>query len=211
MTITKEEAIQKIKDGSDFSDSLFDDFRNDREVVLEAVKGAGRDIRFANPELRADEDIYITALKQDGSALEYLSPQAKADKTLVLLAIQTFGRALFFASQELKADKEVVLEAIKKDGWAFTDASEKLVADKELAIEAIKSLRSNSDPGKFDADIDYKTKYILREYFPEIRKICRETDKDPIEALEEALIRERKQNFEAVLQDKPAAKRKKTF
>lgn len=38
MTITKEEAIQKIKDGLYFDDPIFDAFRDDKEVVLEALK-----------------------------------------------------------------------------------------------------------------------------------------------------------------------------
>lgn len=232
MKLTKEEAIQKIKDGFPFFDSLFDAYRDDREVVLAAVeydglnlqysseelrantevvllavKTSGHAIKFSSQELQNDKDVYLAVLNNDGSALLHLSKLLRADKTIVLMAVQNCGLALMYASTDLKADREVVLEAVKQDGNAIRrHTSESLRGDKEIALAAIQSIRSTSPFGKFDVRVEFETTEVLEALSTEIRELCK--DKDPIEALEAAI---RKEKLEAALPDKPPAKRKKTF
>jgi len=55
------------------------ELRNDKEVVLEAVKTNWPALEFASDELRADRDVVLAAVKQDGRALEYASDELKSE------------------------------------------------------------------------------------------------------------------------------------
>ena len=53
--------------------------RNDRDLVLAAVKQDGRSLWDASEELRNDRGIVLAAVKQDGTALYYASEELKKD------------------------------------------------------------------------------------------------------------------------------------
>ena len=111
--------------------------RADKEVVLEAVKSFGTSLQYASEELRGNKDVVLEAVKQRGTALEYANEELRANKEVVLEAIKQNGNALKYVNEKLKNDKEVVLEAVKKSGCALQYASEELRADKEVVLEAV--------------------------------------------------------------------------
>ena len=133
--IKKETAINNLINGNNFRSSNFDNFRDDKEVVLEAVKNYGQALKYTSEPLRNDKEIVLEALKTNGWALEYASNSLKNDKDVVLKAVKTNGLALHHASDKLKNDKEIVLEAVKTNGLALHYAS-----------ESIQSLCENKDP-----------------------------------------------------------------
>jgi hypothetical protein len=47
------------------------ELKNDKEVVLEAIKQYGYAFRFASVELKNDKEVVLEAIKQNGYALEY--------------------------------------------------------------------------------------------------------------------------------------------
>ena len=87
------------------SNILPNELRNNKEVVLEAVKQNGYALEYASKKLRADKEFILAlmALRQSGWALEYTSAALKADKEVVMAAVQKRGRALQYASVALKA------------------------------------------------------------------------------------------------------------
>ena len=131
----KETAIKHLQNGEDFESSNFDLFRDDKEIVLEAVKENGRALQYASKLLRNDKEVVLEAVKQDGRPLEYASNELKNDKEIVLKAVKQNGWALEYVSQQFQNDKEIVLAAIKQEGLAL-----------QFAAKEIKEMIGNKNP-----------------------------------------------------------------
>ncbi len=114
--------------------------KNNREIVLTAVKSNGYALRSASDELQADKEVVLAVVKYNGYHLRYASTKLKADKEVVLTAVRSNGMALCHASEELKADKQVALTAVTSNGKAFADVDSKLSSDKDILLAAEKSI-----------------------------------------------------------------------
>ena len=103
--------------------------RNDREIVLHAVKENGLALQYADESLKADLEIVLAAVKKnvtpsgyrfgnycDNSyALQYADESLKADLDIVLVSIQENGRnALKHADDCLKRDPQIMKAVFKK-------------------------------------------------------------------------------------------------
>ncbi len=100
-----------------FSKKEFDLFRNDKEVVIEAVKQDGLTLYYASDDLQDDKEVVIEAVKQDGEALYLASGRLQDDKEVLNTArdflmsdryIGQIGEDFFFKAKEnlLKYDRE---------------------------------------------------------------------------------------------------------
>lgn len=217
---TKETAIRNLQKGKNFGTKPFDLFRNDRDVVLEAIKTNPYFILDADAEFRNERNImlYVSKevaelfqfssdnLKEDksycleivsryGSLLEYVSPNLRSDVDVVKSAVKANGEALTYASDSLKDNREIVLLAVQDFGFALKYASERLKNDKELVLAAI-TLKLEI-PG-VEAQTRRLQKLCLIHASPEIQEICK--DKDPVFALEAAI---RQEKFQEQLKPKP--------
>ena len=67
--------------------------KNNKQVVLLAVKQSGLALQFASRELRKDKDIVLVALEQDVKAIRYA-----LNMNIASAAIKQNWRALEFAS-----------------------------------------------------------------------------------------------------------------
>jgi len=112
--------------------------REDREVVLAAVKKNGRSLEYAEGGLRADREVVLAAVKQYGQALQFAEGGLEADREVVLAALQQNGLAICYAEGCLRADSEVVLAAVKQNAWAICYAEGGLDADREVVLAAVK-------------------------------------------------------------------------
>jgi hypothetical protein len=102
------------------------ELRNNKEVVLEAVKQNGGALEYASMELRNDKEIVLEVVKQNGYTLRYASEELRGDKEVILEAVKQNGNTLQFASEELRNDKEVVLEAIRENKYMIKYANDSL-------------------------------------------------------------------------------------
>ena len=102
--------------------SISEELRADREVVMEAVRQDSWALQWASPELRADREVVSEAMKQCGQTLEFASEELRADREVVLEAVKTCGCALQYASKELRHDLDVVLAAMRNDHAAVKHA-----------------------------------------------------------------------------------------
>ena len=109
-----------------------DALRNDKEVVLAAVKLDGRALKYASADLKNDKDVVLAAMKQNGWALCWAGDDLRNDKVIVLAAVKQHGIILFYASADLKNDTDVVLAAVKQNGMALKFASAKLKKDPDI-------------------------------------------------------------------------------
>ncbi|WP_302162507.1 DUF4116 domain-containing protein [uncultured Fusobacterium sp.] len=134
----KEIALLLVKEAEIKLDQLPRKIRQDKEVVLEAVKVCGSNLEYA-PQFVSDREVVLSAVKSDGLAIEFSSKRFTDDKEIMLEAVKENGKSLNFASERLREDPEVVLAAVKQNGRSLEFSSEALKNNKEIVIEAVKN------------------------------------------------------------------------
>jgi hypothetical protein len=115
--ITPELGIKALKKGFDFRganislfsnkefmlytikmhDGLFnasDELKDDKELVLEAVKKNGASLMWASSSLKDDKDVALTAVLQNPCAFSYISERLKNDEYFLLEIFYKNGNAL---------------------------------------------------------------------------------------------------------------------
>jgi len=140
-------------------------FRNDKEIVLEAIARNNEDYNYASKELQQDEDVILAALNNDlpvskiiditgpeifirgefltesiynnAETFRFLSKELQEDRDFILEMANVNGGIIKFLNEEFQHDREIILTAVKTAGWALEFALEKFKNDKELVIEAI--------------------------------------------------------------------------
>ncbi len=131
----KEVVIEAVKENPYILNNLPEIFRADKEIALEAVRQDGEALEFLSENLKNDKEIVIEAIKADGFILSsdgYISENLRNDKEVVLEAVKATGRNLKHVLKRFKDDKEVVLEAVKKDKRALEYASKRLQEDPDI-------------------------------------------------------------------------------
>jgi hypothetical protein len=140
-------------------ESVSDRLKNDKEVVLAAVRNNGEAIEFASDSLKNEWEIVCEAINQSCS-LEHVSEKFRDDKQIVITAIKKnkyHSNQIRFASERLKNDREVALSALAKCGSDLEYVSSQLKKDKEVVLTAVgnngMALEFASDELKNDAEI----------------------------------------------------------
>lgn len=114
----KDDNINKIKDliSKDpvYCKYLSDDFFNNEDLALFAIKKDYNMILEINKEFLKDDDFIKSAIKQNGLILKHLE-KLQDNKDIVLLAVKQNGLAIKYVSPRLSRDKEVIEEAIKEN------------------------------------------------------------------------------------------------
>mmetsp|Transcript_70646 Transcript_70646/g.188340 ORF Transcript_70646/g.188340 Transcript_70646/m.188340 type:complete len:395 (-) Transcript_70646:67-1251(-) len=110
---------------------------DDKEVVMHAVQGAAVALQFASERLRDDDDVVLSALKSGGQALAFASARFQDDREVVASALSTAPRALRFASSRLRDHTQLVRYAVYRDGIALRFASDRLRDDTDVVRTAV--------------------------------------------------------------------------
>ena len=165
--MNKQEAIKQIRAGKKLNKWSFELFRDDKEVVIEAVRKSGINLGHASDRLKNDREVVMEAVKQSGVILQYASDKLRDDKEVVFESVIR-SATLGYASDRLKDDKNVVLEAVKRNGASLQYASDKLRNDKEIVLESIK-----------------QEKELIIFASSEIKEMC--DGRDPFKTLETAI------------------------
>lgn len=126
--------------------------KQNKEVVLEAIRESPSALQFASPELRMrigniglgvdvwkgdDREIVLAACSLDGLALEYVSTEFQNDPAIVNMAMRTTPNAIQFASDWLKTDRATILTAVSLDGNTLEFACKELQNDKDVVMRAL--------------------------------------------------------------------------
>ena len=106
----------------------------DKEYLLKVVadKETAPFLEFATEALRDDKEIILTAVKKEGQALYYASEKLRDDREVVLEAVKNKGLIYKYASKRLRADKELAIEAIHNDKRAYSYVVEELKEDESI-------------------------------------------------------------------------------
>ena len=88
-----------------------EELRRDKELVLFAMRNGGW-LEFV-PFFKNDKDVVLAAVRGCGVSLEFASEACQHDKSIVLAAMQENGYGLQFASDALRDDEEIVSAAVR--------------------------------------------------------------------------------------------------
>lgn len=115
-----------------------------KELVLQAVKQDGLQLKDADPFFYQDFDIVYAAVTNNGMALQHASAPLQNNLVIVNAAVQNNGMALQYASEQLRAYFPTIGLALKNDPSAlkYVDSSAR-ESNKE---EIIKLLNKSSMP-----------------------------------------------------------------
>ena len=155
--------LNRLQDGEDFSLPDFDDYRDEEQFVIDAVRIDNNNFQYASDRLRNDPEFVSDFLRRHelgvfehiGSELyedrEFMleatrihsycfrevPTEFKEDKEFVLEAVSQNGSLLELTSDELRDDPEVVMTAVNNYSWAIRYASNRLLDDEEFMFEPL--------------------------------------------------------------------------
>ena len=130
------------KDGYALSNAS-ENLQRDDELIRIAVITCGTMLENGSDILKNDKDLVITAVRNDGYALQYASTTLQNDQDVVLAAVNNYGGALRYASDSLKNNRDVVIMAINSNADALCYASPTIRNDKDFVKYAIICDRHN--------------------------------------------------------------------
>ena len=99
--------------------------RNDKEIVMEAVKTGQDALLWASDNMRKDVDVLFEAVTYNGRALRY-AIGLRDHKKIVLQACKQDGNALQFASNELRSNIENCKAAVIQTPFAIQYCSARI-------------------------------------------------------------------------------------
>lgn len=108
------------------------DFGNDRDIVMKAISAqrSNDNLKFTSNALKDDKDIILAAVKNAGSLLQYASERLKNDPEIIKAALTQNGWSLQFLNNAARDNRDYVQTAIAKHPDALYFASPRL--QKEL-------------------------------------------------------------------------------
>ena len=127
----------------DFSSS----FKNDRDIVLAAVKNTGIALQFASEELQNNFDVVLAAVSQDGYAISYASYDLKNNRQILLACCDTRSHIINLSelTNELKSDEEFILAALEGNSKNWQHVSEQLRGSPTFILKALEAKGHRTD------------------------------------------------------------------
>jgi len=113
------------------------EFRDDLEIVSDAVRQNGSALRFASRRLRGEREIVLAALEQNWASIAFADENLRHDREFLVRATQLNSVLSLFASEEHRADSGVLLEALRQDSHSV----QRLRAQTAEKTAAVKSLK----------------------------------------------------------------------
>ncbi len=108
-----------------------DDLKDNLFIVKTASMKNTYVLRFASEELRSDKDFMEIMIRHDGKSIQYASFELQKDAELVMLAVAQDGQALRFVRDEFKTDYNIVIQAIvnNRDALQYAYLSREQIRD----------------------------------------------------------------------------------
>lgn len=139
MNLSRKEALELVARSGTMLQELEEQWKNDNEIVLTAIRNAYYAFEYAGPGPKDNKEVVRTAVQLSGYNLKDVSDRWKADKEIVLLAVNESGDSLRYAAAELKCDREVCLAAVMQDGYAYHYIDKSLQKDREIILAAVQN------------------------------------------------------------------------
>lgn len=112
-------------------------FDKEKQEMLGIVRKNGLHLQYAWEQYRDDRDVVKEAIIQNGNSLQYANPRFKNDKDLIKLAIKNKADAVKHINAQLQSDREFWIECIRINGKVIKHLPRTMAADRDMALEAI--------------------------------------------------------------------------
>lgn len=114
------------------------EYRSNKEVVLQAVRHNGANLEYASDELRKDEEVVYAAVLNDGNALQFADEQLRDSKDLIVKIVKMQNCAFRYIGSKLLADRKFVIKVIRAHHLYLEDLPKELKRDLGAVLESIK-------------------------------------------------------------------------
>jgi hypothetical protein len=123
---------------------LDDKYKNNKDLVLTAVKNCGYALKYASEKLRNDIDIIIESINGGANnVFFFLGDKIKRNKKIILRIINKIKNNnivfLKYCNEEIKDDEEIVLRLVTINCKEFEYASERIKNDRNFILELIEN------------------------------------------------------------------------
>jgi hypothetical protein len=135
--IEKEKLITNIQQGLIELSTLSEPQKNDKSIVISAVRANGLALEHVSPLLKTDRDVVIEAVRSNGLALQYANETFTKDVNIVHVAVHNEGNSLQYADEILKDNQDIVKTAITQRGRALEYASDNIRNNPEIVLAAV--------------------------------------------------------------------------
>lgn len=196
---SKEEALDRVSSMHDISyfADLYDCWKEDKDVVLAAVKQYPAVLKVVDKCFKKDKEIVLASMTNPGysGSLQYVDDNLKKDKEVVVTAIERSIFNLDYADPIFKKDKEFIMNVFANakyadDGHALKYVDDGLKADKEVVLAAINltpdSIEYADDSLKADKEVVLAALASPGDSFKFVDKSLK-NDKDVVSAAKEQL------------------------
>lgn len=171
-------------------------FKNNKEVVLAAVKKNGLALGYASADLKNDLQVVLEAVKGDEMALGCASMNLRNNSQVVLEAVKKHGSAFQFASKELRGDRKIAFEALKTYGDVAKFASPELKNDRtfiglnDLLSSAVRLPFDNNNFNSIIRNLDFEDELVYETakalvVNPRKRYLEREMERKEVDSIDE--------------------------
>lgn len=133
----KSDWIKRVSDEGLALEQAPEAFREDHDVVFQALQNNGLALQFASPALRSDGGLVWTAVENHGMAIRFATTRLRDDPILADLALVGDPFSLRYLSKNLRSDVHIILSAVRKDPAAFKYATKDARADRSIVSEVI--------------------------------------------------------------------------
>lgn len=124
-------------------DFCSEEIKNDRDTVLAIVKSYGDNLELLKPEFKDDKEIVSEAVKSS-EALKYASDRLKNDEDIVNLSIENSTETIEFASDRFKNNKEFCLSLLRKRHYLLDKVGFDLRNNPEFLLEFWRDVESRN-------------------------------------------------------------------
>eukprot|EP00930_Biecheleria_cincta_P039987 TRINITY_DN27434_c0_g1_i1.p1 TRINITY_DN27434_c0_g1~~TRINITY_DN27434_c0_g1_i1.p1 ORF type:complete len:441 (-),score=87.77 TRINITY_DN27434_c0_g1_i1:168-1490(-) len=141
-----------------------EEFRQDRDIVLAAVRSQARALKYAAADLQCDTEFVLEAIQANPEAFKYAPDELRCNTQFTMAAVQRCGAVLKHVGINFKHDRAVVTAAIRSNHAALRYAAEELRADRDLVLAAVMddtllSPASEQESGKIE-QVGQALKYV---------------------------------------------------
>jgi CxxC motif-containing protein len=145
----KETAITKLKERANFSSKNFDNFRDNKEVVLVALDNekSQYNSQYQPPvywnishRLKTDREVALKTVENCGNLYYSVREHFPLDKEIILTAIKGNSDSFDYIPNEYKNDRDFTIKAIKINPRILKYIPDSFVEDKEIVLSSITGL-----------------------------------------------------------------------
>jgi hypothetical protein len=128
--------LKAIKFGHSLEFLISEKFQSNKKIIKEFIKSDGRNLKFANTEMRNDKEIVTLAIEKRGENFVFATDALKKDEEFMLTLLSKDSKFLHYSP--LRNDKNFIKKAFQmNEVLCYIYCSREIQMDKEIVFEGI--------------------------------------------------------------------------